>query len=202
MNEKILLTIITPYYKTLEYTKELSKVLKPQLTDEVEWIIIDDGCNEKELDSLCTRAIHMNQNSGNASLPRNIGLANARGKYIAFIDSDDLVTEDYIEKILDKIKTSPFDYCYISWETQTSKTIIEDEPPEWNVCVWDCIYKRETIGNTRFDLNSNLGEDKKFNQKVRKGKRDNIKEVLYKYNWKRPDSLSTQYREGKIPFER
>ena len=202
MKNDIVLTIITPYYNTLEYTKNLSKVLMPQLTDEVEWIIIDDGCNEKELDSLCTRAIHMDKNSGNASLPRNIGLANARGEYIAFIDSDDLVTNDYISKVLDKIKTTHFDYCYISWETQTSKTIIEDEPPEWNVCVWDCIYKKSIIGNTRFELDSNLGEDKIFNEKVKRGKKENIKEILYKYNWKRPNSLSTQYREGKIPFTR
>ena len=44
------LSIITPYYNTLEYTKELAKVLEPQLTDEIEWLIIDDGCNE-ELES-------------------------------------------------------------------------------------------------------------------------------------------------------
>ena len=38
----IKLSIITPYYNVLKYTKELAKVLEPQLTEEVEWIIIDD----------------------------------------------------------------------------------------------------------------------------------------------------------------
>ena len=41
------LSIITSYYKTLEYTKKLADVLIPQLTKETEWIIVDDGCNEK-----------------------------------------------------------------------------------------------------------------------------------------------------------
>ena len=36
------LSIITPYYNCLEYTKKLATILEPQLTDEVEWIICDD----------------------------------------------------------------------------------------------------------------------------------------------------------------
>ena len=198
----MLLSIITPYYKTLSYTLELAKVLIPQLTNEVEWIIIDDGCNETKLDNLGVKVLHLENNSGNASIPRNIGLDNASGKYVAFIDSDDLVSDDYISKILNKIKTSDFDYCFMSWKTQDSKIIIEDYPPEWNVCVWDCIYKRETIGDVRFDPKCNLGEDKEFNKLVRKGIKENIVDILYYYNWKRPDSLSTHYREGKIPFTR
>ena len=48
----MLLSIITPYYKTLKYTKRLAKILEPQLSDDIEWIIIDDGCNELRLDEL------------------------------------------------------------------------------------------------------------------------------------------------------
>ena len=198
----MILTIITPYYKTLDYTKELARILKPQLTKEVEWIIIDDGCNEKELDSFDAKVIHLEENSGNAAVPRNIGLENARGKYIVFVDSDDLVSNDYIEKIINKIKETDFDYCYFSWKTQDQKVIINDEPPEWNTCVWNCVYKKELIGDTRFDSINNLGEDKVFNNIVKKGKRENIKDILYYYNWKRPGSISSCYREGKIPFKR
>jgi glycosyltransferase involved in cell wall biosynthesis len=96
----MLLSIITPYYKTLEYTKRLAKVLEPQLTDDIEWIIVDDGCNEKSLDSLKAKVIHLPTNSNGASRPRNVGLDIATGKYITFIDSDDYVLDNYIEKIL------------------------------------------------------------------------------------------------------
>ena len=51
-----MISIITPYYKTLPYIQKLAKVLEPQLTDDIEWIIIDDGCHEQELDKL--KAIH------------------------------------------------------------------------------------------------------------------------------------------------
>ncbi len=198
----MLLSIITPYYKTLEYTKELAKVLVPQLTDEVEWIIIDDGCNEKELDDLGATVYHIKNNTGNASTPRNIGLKYAKGEYIAFIDSDDMVAENYIERILNKIYTSDFDYCYMSWKTKDSKIIIKDDPPKWNTCVWNCVYKRELIGDIKFDYEKNLGEDARFNELVRKGKRENIEEIIYFYNWKRPDSLTTSYSQGKIKFNR
>ena len=90
------LSIIIPYYKTLEYTKKLFAVLEPQLTPQVEVILIDDGCNETELDNLKAKVIHLDKPSGNASHPRNVGLDNAKGEYIAFIDSDDLITNNYI----------------------------------------------------------------------------------------------------------
>lgn len=201
-NNKKILSIITPYYKTLEYTKELASVLVPQLTDEVEWIIIDDGCHEKELDSFGVKVYHLEENSGNASHPRNVGLDNAMGEYIAFIDSDDMVSNNYIEIILNKIKSSDFDYCYISWEMPGSKQVIEDEPIWWNTCVWNCIYRKDLIGDKRFDLKCNMGEDVKFNKEVRKGKKDNIKEIIYFYKNIRPGSLSHNYHSGKMPYTR
>jgi len=196
------LSIITPYYNTLKYIKFLSQIITPQLTDEVEWIIIDDGCNEKELDSLKAKVIHLKENSGNASTPRNVGLDNATGEYIAFIDSDDLVAVNYIDTILKKINTSDFDYCYISWQSKYGKRIIKDEPESWNTCVWNCIYKKGLIGENRFNPLYNIGEDRRFNEAVRKGKKDNIEEILYFYNAGRPDSLSTSCKEGKIGFRR
>ena len=46
MNNEILLTIIIPYYKTLDYTKKLMSILEPQLNNNVEVIIIDDGTGD------------------------------------------------------------------------------------------------------------------------------------------------------------
>lgn len=199
----IKLSIITPFYNTIEYTKELAKVLLNQLTEEVEWIIIDDGTNEKELDNLGVKVIHLPTNSGNSSLPRNVGLDNAKGEYIVFIDSDDLVENNYVETILNKINNDKFDYCYFGWKYDGGEYPILEEPEEWNTCVWNCIYKKELIGENRFNINKNLGEDKDFNEKVRKGTRKNIPEILYIYNWKkRDDSLSSLYARNKIPYER
>lgn len=173
----IKLSIIIPYYDRPKYIKRLLEVLEPQLTNETELIIVDD-CSPIPLDYPCIR---LNENSGGASIPRNVGLDRAKGKYIAFIDSDDSVSDDYIETILNKTKEE-WDYCFISWKTSTNTIIIKDNPPNWNCCVWNCIYKKEIIGNERFNPNLRIAEDYDFNIRVRKGKKANIEKVLYYYN--------------------
>lgn len=173
----IKLSIIIPYYDRPKYIKRLLEVLEPQLTNETELIIVDD-CSPIPLDYPCIR---LNENSGGASIPRNVGLDRAKGKYIAFIDSDDSVSDDYIETILNKTKEE-WDYCFISWKTSANTIIIKDNPPNWNCCVWNCIYKKEIIGNERFNPNLRIAEDYDFNIRVRKGKKANIEKVLYYYN--------------------
>ena len=187
------LSIITPYYKTLKETQRLAGMLEAQLNNQVEWIIVDDGCNELELDKLKAKVIHLDTNSGGASKPRNTGLDVAKGEYITFIDSDDIISDDYIEKILHKIETSEFDYCLFSWQFLNSgvKIIIKDLPPSTNCSIWNCIYKRDLIGNVRFDENLRFAEDYKFNQEVRKGKKENIIDILYFYNEGRVGSITT-----------
>ena len=172
------LSIITPYYDTLEETKRLAEVLIPQLTDEIEWIIIDDGCNEKELDKLKANVIHLPTNSGGASKPRNVGLDNAKGEYVAFIDSDDLVSDDYIETILPKLKT---DIIFLSWRSQVHNIVVINKPPKWNCAVWCRIYRREII-NTRFDENLKIAEDWKFNQEIKYESYTHISKQIYYYN--------------------
>lgn len=177
-NEDLIkLSIIIPYYDRPKYIKSLLEVLEPQLTNETELIIVDD-CSPIPLDYSCIR---LNENSGGASIPRNVGLDKAKGKYIAFIDSDDLVSNDYISTILEKTKEE-WDYCFISWKTSNNTIIIKDNPPNWNCCVWNCIYKKEIIGDERFNPNLRIAEDYDFNIRVRKGKKANIEKVLYYYN--------------------
>lgn len=197
---KIKLSVIIPYYKTLGQIKKLMARLEPQLNNKVEVIIVDDGCNEHELDSFKAKVIHLEENSGGASVPRNVGLDIATGEYIAFIDSDDMINSHYIEKILNKTNEQ-WDYCYISWETDLHiACIIEDEPPSWNNCVWCVIYKKELIGDTRFRPDLKKAEDWDFNQKVKRGKKANITEVLYTYNntdnslSKQKDTYNEKYR--------
>ena len=182
---------------------KLADVLVPQLNDDIEWIIVDDGTNEYRLDELKTKIIHLDYNSGNASIPRNVGLDYAIGEYISFIDSDDMVTNDYIEKILKKIDEEAFDYCYFGWRSGDKTYLIEEEPLEWNHSVWNCIYKKDMIGKERFNENYNIDEDGDFNDRVRKGKRANIMDILYIYAFEeRSDSISSLYSQGKIGFKK
>ena len=177
----IKLSIIIPYYQKLN--PKLFESLLPQLNDEVEVILVDDGCDNFELDKLPIRVIHLPTNSGGASVPRNVGLDAAEGEFIAFIDADDFVSGDYIREILNKINSEQFDYCFISWWSPAiGNVIINDNPPSWNCCVWDCIYRKSIIGNLRFDPDLIIAEDYDFNVRVRKGRKANISKVLYFYD--------------------
>lgn len=182
------LSIVTAYYNTLSYITELAKALEPQLTNEVEWIIIDDGCHEIALNYFNAKIVHLKENTGGASIPRNVGLDNAIGKYIAFIDSDDLVTPNYVQTILDKINTEQFDICYVSWKSDTFTIIMNDEPPEWNCSVWSRVYKNDIIGDVRFNPELIIGEDYSFNEQIKGEKISRILEPIYYYR-DTPNSL-------------
>lgn len=174
------LSIITPYFDSLEYIKRLKTVLEPQLSDNVEWLIIDDGCHELELDTFNAKVVHLEENSGCAGIPRNVGLDLAKGEYITFIDSDDLVSNDFIDKILEKIEREDFDYCFMSWWSKHFKIDVVNDRPEWNCSVWGVVYKRDLIGDIRFS-SLRVGEDYGFNRDVLKGKKAIITEFLYYY---------------------
>lgn len=183
----IKLSIITPYYNTLPYTLDLAKQLEPQLTDKVEWIIVDDGCNEYRLDKLHAKVIHLPENSGTASHPRNVGLDNARGEYIAFIDSDDWVSSDYVEKILKKAKV---DLIYLSWQSKIHNVRMEIKPPAWNCSVWCRVYRREIIGDIRFQEDLKIAEDFVFNSRIKYQTCTCVKQTVYYYNNSRKGSLT------------
>ena len=182
------LSIIIPYYNTLELTKRLMERLKSQLRKDVEVIIVDDGCNEKELDYFNAKVIHLPTNSGGASKPRNVGLDNATGEYIAFIDSDDLVSDDYIERIFHKMGV---DLIYLSWKGNTITVPIHNNPPKWNCAVWCRVYRRNVIGDVRFDETLRIAEDYKFINEIKINTHTSIKEYVYFYNNGRKGSIMT-----------
>ena len=84
------LSIIIPYYNTRVYTDELLRILKKQITQDVEVILIDDGSNEEYRPKYEWLNVIRTNNNGQAKA-RNLGLNRATGDYIQFIDSDDLV---------------------------------------------------------------------------------------------------------------
>ena len=162
------LSIITGYYNCLEYFRSLANILIPQLHEGVEWIVVDDGTGDdlSFLSSKYVKVLYLPVNSGCAGIPRNKGLDVAQGEYITFVDSDDLVSVDFVEKILEKIDDG-FDYCLMSWKSDTFNIDVKNGRPDWNCSVWGVVYNRDLIGDIRFsDLR--IGEDYGFNRDVLK----------------------------------
>ena len=202
------LSIIIPYYNAKVYTDELLHTLAGQMTKDVEVLLIDDGSDEPyETEYEWVKVIR--QKNGGASKARNTGLDNATGEYIAFIDADDMVSERYIERILDKIRTEHFDYCYLSWRTigngwrcEVKLNTIDDKFPSFNLCVWNRIYKRDLIGDTRFNEKKKIAEDAEFIRDIESGKKSFIPEFMYYYRSDVPNSLTKRFRDGKLETQR
>lgn len=204
---KPILSIIIPAYNAEPYIDQLINKLKPQITDEVEVLVIDDGSRFPYISPYEEIKV-VRQENGGASAARNKGLDLARGEYIAFVDADDLVSDDYVPIVLDKIKKEQFDYCYISWEAfgswrqQVVIKNIDDTFPSWNLCVWNRIYKKSLIGTTRFNLKKLIAEDAEFIRNIEKGKKSYISKILYKYRSDTPNSLTKRFNEGKLKTKR
>lgn len=171
----------------------LEELIK-QLNNEVEVFLIDDGCNEKRLDKYKDKIniIHLEKNHG-VSKSRNEGIKKAKGKYIGFIDSDDLITSDYIKTLLEAINVTEADLIYMDWVDMHTGDIIRRPS---NFAPWRSIYKKDIL--PFFNENIRHSEDVPFQDEVEKEKRTKfyIDKVLYIYNSGREGSLTWEKKRG------
>ncbi len=206
----MILSIIIPCYNAEPYIFDLLDCLNKQIVPDVEVILIDDG-SEKPLKTDYEWVNVIRQKNGGASAARNKGLDISKGEYIAFIDADDIVADNYIQTILNKIETEKFDYCYLSWKTigngwncNVKLNRIEDKFPPFNLCVWNRIYKRSMVGKVRFNTKKLIAEDAEFIRQVREDgkKKAFISDYMYYYRSDVPESLTKRFGNGKLETER
>lgn len=182
------LSICIPYYKTYELTSQLLDRLIPQLTNETEVILADDGCNETRLDKYKDKIniTHYKENKGGAT-NTNRCIDKAIGEYIALIDCDDIVSEDYVETLINAINESNADLIYMGWQNiETGNIVLHPR----NYAVWKCIYRRSKI--PRFDDGWEYAFDVPFHNKVRALHLSEYytEKLLYFYNAGRVDNLT------------
>lgn len=191
------LSIIIPYYNTYELTNKLLYSLIAQDNKEMEIILIDDGCNELRFDEWTgfenINIVHQ-ENKG-VSAARNKGIELAQGKYVAFVDSDDMVMPNYVDTLLDLINTRQDDIIYFNWlDINTNDVVVHP----CNPAVWKAMYRKEML--PRFDETMKAREDFYFQQEL-----NNIPhtsyyydKVLYIYNSGRENSLSWKDKRGEL----
>lgn len=111
--ENIIISIVTPVYNAEKYLSKCIDSIQKQDFTSYELILIDDGsqdnsrylCNEYAKTNKNIHFIHK-KNEG-VSIARNIGIKNARGKYITFVDADDYIGSKYLSSLYETYKKIP-----------------------------------------------------------------------------------------------
>jgi len=112
-------SIIVPVYNTEKYLRKCINSILAQTFTDFECILVDD-CSNDNSPAICdeysvkdnrVKCIHNKDNMG-SSLSRKIGLDVSRGEYIQFIDSDDWIENDMIEKVYEKAVSGNYDVVF------------------------------------------------------------------------------------------
>ena len=108
---KPLVSLIVPVYKAEATLKRCVDSIINQTIRDWELLLIDDGSPDSSGDlcetyaSIDKRIAVIHKKNGGVSSARNIGLDNAKGHYISFIDADDYIAVDFLEKMLEYTPT-------------------------------------------------------------------------------------------------
>ena len=118
-----LVSVITPYYKKKNFIKEAILSVLNQTYQNLEiFIIYDDESSDdldfiKQIKNLDNRInLIINTKKLGVGLSRNLAIKSAKGKYIAFLDSDDIWKKNKIEKQLYFMKKNDFKISHTSYE--------------------------------------------------------------------------------------
>lgn len=114
-------SVIVPVYNAEKYLPACLESIFIQTFTDFELLVVDDcstdssvAVAESYLEKFGGRLkiISLSQNTGNPSIPRNVGLENSRGEYVYFVDNDDLLTQDALEIFYDLAENFRADVVY------------------------------------------------------------------------------------------
>ena len=143
MKENKLVSIIIPAYNVEKYLETCLESIKIQTYKNLEVIVIDDGstdntgmvCKKFEDNDERFRIIHTK--NGGVSKARNLGLSEANGDYIVFVDSDDYINYRCIERLVCIIEKSNADIAvcdfYRIYSTNQSLMLKEEIEKDYKI---------------------------------------------------------------------
>lgn len=174
------ISVIIPVYNVEKYLKRCLDSVVNQTFKDIEIICINDGSTDSSLSILEEFALIdkrikiINQTNQKIGAARNRGIEIAKGNYITYVDSDDWIDLDYLEKLYEaQIKTNAdvaMSCVKKNRENGSSYYLLNNKkekflnnllkpinelivPPQWYV-VWGKLYKKEIIENIRFIENA------------------------------------------------
>ncbi|KRM91127.1 glycosyltransferase family 2 protein [Liquorilactobacillus cacaonum] len=229
-NYKPFISVIVPVYNVYPYIEKcLNTLLEQTASSEFyEVITINDGSTDqsesiiKNFEGTFSNLRVYNRKNEGVSATRNFGISVSRGKYITFIDADDWVEADYIEKLMlrlkkSKIKILSFGYCKEKNKIKSKKNsyrknffINEEFDSDLfykinNICslynIWNKAYEKNFLvkNNIYFEKLVN-GEDAVFNMLAYHKSTGNFfsKDLLYHYTIRRNGSASSNLDQKYI----
>lgn len=118
------LSIIVPVYNVADYLAKCldSLIVQDLPQNEYEIIVVNDGCTDnsgeiaKQYADKYSNIILINQENQGLSGARNTGIANARGEYVQFVDSDDYLEENVLGGLLKQIEEYSLDVLRFKYQ--------------------------------------------------------------------------------------
>lgn len=109
------ISVIVPVYNSQKYLAECIESIINQTYKNIELILVNDGSTDNS-EEICKSYLLKNnnikliniENSGSA-VARNVGIDNANGDYIAFIDSDDTIHQEMFYELISQVRKTPYD---------------------------------------------------------------------------------------------
>lgn len=179
-----MITIIIPIYNKGTYLKRCLESVQCQSCTDFECLLIDNNSTDNSRE-ICESFLSDKRFKlyscikQGVSAARNVGIDEAKGDWIVFIDADDYLNSDYLEVLYNTTKTHPDYKCYTCcghtihgnkeslWNNVAEGERTEDEVGNFNLgvrwaTVWNGIWKAEVFKGTspiRFNENCRVGED-------------------------------------------
>ena len=132
VNKIPLVSVIIPVFNSAKFIPQTLESLLYQTMQDFEVIAVDDCSTDNSVEVVKSFAekfggrlhvIKLPKNTGTPGLPRNVGIQFARGKYICFLDSDDLFTKTALEELSGLAEEYQADFVhtegyYVLWKDQ------------------------------------------------------------------------------------
>jgi glycosyltransferase involved in cell wall biosynthesis len=219
---EIKVSVIVPIYNVEQYIERCLESLAAQTFSDYEVIMVNDGTKDKSGEIAKSYVykfvnfVYLEKENGGLGSARNFGILHAKGKYIAFVDSDDWVNKDYINKLYTACKTYDSDISMCSalrvWDdgkkkrfnvgfnqnellTDKYKVMIKSSNVAWNK-----MYRIELFNDIKFPEDKMTYEDyacipRLFN----KSKRISfIYDDLYYYFWRQTSITNSEKIDRNI----
>ena len=115
------ISVIVPMYNAEKYLSVCLESILAQTFTDFELLVVDDCSTDSSLavaESYLERfggrlkIISLSQNTGSGAVPRNVGLDLSQGKYVYFVDADDLILDDALETLYDYAETFQAEIVY------------------------------------------------------------------------------------------